>query len=55
MSDYALSRLVDLPVTIACLGLQYCKTDGIIGQKYGRDKLNMIDLALLPLTPVMVQ
>lgn len=51
MIDHALSRLVNLPVTIACLGLLYCQTDGIVGQV--GDKLNLVDLAMLPLTPIM--
>lgn len=28
MADSALARMDDLPVTIASLGLLYCKTDG---------------------------
>ena len=28
MADSALARLENLPVTIASLGLLYCKTDG---------------------------
>lgn len=52
MMDFALSRMADMPITVACLGLLYCKTDGIIGQE-GTTKLNMIDLTLLPLTPIM--
>ena len=51
MIDHALSRLTNLPVTIACLGLLYCQTDGIVGQI--GDKLNLVDLAMLPLTPIM--
>ena len=55
MADFALAHMHGLPVSIACLGLLYCKTDGLIGQT--RDKeasLNLIDLSLLPLTPIMV-
>ena len=52
MADYALSHLQTLPVTILCLGLLYCKTDGMVGQDEKKG-LNLIDLALLPLTPIM--
>lgn len=51
MFDFALGRIDNLPATIAFLGLLYCKTDGLVGQSGG--KLNLIDLSLLPLTPVM--
>lgn len=55
MMDYALSRCTEMPVSVACLGLLYCKNDGIIGQERNRgSRINMIDLALLPLTPIMV-
>lgn len=56
MADFALSRLAgpDLPVTIACLGLLYCKVARGVGQDMkGKDKLNLTDLSLLPLTPIM--
>eukprot|EP00741_Cyanophora_paradoxa_P005674 tig00000903_g5501.t1 len=54
MCDYALARSTRLPVTIACLGLLYCKEDGLIGQtRKGESLLNLIDLSLLPLTPIM--
>eukprot|EP00981_Chlorochromonas_danica_P009367 scaffold2636_cov176-Ochromonas_danica.AAC.21 len=54
MMDYALARCKHLPVTIACLGLLYSKIDGTIGQSRGGDsRLNLIDLSLLPLTPIM--
>jgi hypothetical protein len=44
-----------MPVSIACLGLLYSKADGLIGQERKEGgKINMIDLALLPLTPIMV-
>jgi len=52
MCDFALSRLASLPVTIASLGLLYNCTDGMIGQD-GRKGINLIDLALLPLTPIL--
>ena len=52
MADFALSRLQHLPVTVACLGLLYCKTDGLVGQD-GKKGLNLIDLSLLPLTPIL--
>ena len=51
MLDYALSRMDSLPVTIATLGLLYCKTDGLVGQ--AGSGLNLIDLSLLPLTPIL--
>lgn len=55
MADYALSRCKNMPVSVACLGLLYSKADGIIGQERTRgSRINMIDLALLPLTPIMV-
>ena len=53
MCDFHLSRLSGLPVTICCLGLLYCRTDGIVGQTRKTGKINLIDLALLPLTPVL--
>jgi hypothetical protein len=53
MADSALSRLEDLPVTVASLGLLYCKYDGIVGQ--AGQGLNLIDIAMLPLTPIMVR
>jgi len=52
MTDFALSRLSTLPVTVARLGLIYCKTDGLVGQTEGKG-LNLIDLSLLPWTPIM--
>ena len=52
MCDFALSRLSSLPVTIASLGLLYSRTDGMVGQD-GRIGINLIDLALLPLTPIL--
>jgi hypothetical protein len=51
MADFALSRLPDLSVTIATLGLIYCKGNGLVGQ--AGSGLNLIDLSLLPLTPIM--
>lgn len=55
MADYALSRCKKMPVSVACLGLLYSKADGIIGQERTRgSRINMIDLSLLPLTPIMV-
>jgi nucleoside-diphosphate-sugar epimerase len=53
MADFALSKYTDLPVTIASLGLLYCKTDGIVGQTRKSGNINLIDLSLLPLTPVL--
>ena len=52
MADFALSAITDLPVSIACLGLLYCNNDGVVGQS--GTKLNLVDLSVLPLTPIMV-
>jgi hypothetical protein len=52
MADSALSRLETLPVSVASLGLLYCRYDGIVGQD--ASGLNLIDIAMLPLTPIMV-
>ena len=41
-----------IPVTIAVLGLLYCKTDVTVGQDLKKG-LNLIDLSLLPLTPIL--
>ena len=51
MADYSLARLERLPVSVFTLGLLYCKTQGVVGQR--GDKLNMVDLTLLPITPIM--
>ena len=51
MADSALSRMDGLPVSIASLGLLYCKNDGVVGQD-GKG-LNLIDIAMLPLTPIV--
>eukprot|EP01038_Epipyxis_sp_PR26KG_P005317 gene5317-7381_t len=51
MADFALSQFTDMNVTIAVLGLLYCKLDGKVGQ--AGEGLNLIDLALLPLTPIL--
>jgi len=55
MTDFALSHLNSLSVSIACLGLLYSRTDGLIGQDRSDEAgvLNLIDLSLLPLTPIM--
>lgn len=53
MADFALSRIKTMPVTIACLGLLYCKVARGAGQDHGAGKLNLTDLSLLPLTPVL--
>lgn len=54
MMDFALSRCKEMPVSVACLGLLYSKTDGNVGQeRKNNSRLNMIDLSLLPLTPIM--
>ena len=39
-----LARLERLPVSVFTLGLLYCKTQGVVGQR--GDKLNMVDLTL---------
>lgn len=52
MMDFALTNMHGLNVSISVLGLLYNKADGKIGQV--SDGLNLIDLALLPLTPIMV-
>lgn len=51
MADYSLARLEKLPVSVFTLGLLYCKAQGVVGQ--GGDNLNMVDLTLLPVTPIM--
>ena len=52
MADFSLSRL-DIPVTICILGLLYCKENQSIGQDNQKNSLNLIDLSLLPITPVL--
>lgn len=54
MLDFSLSHMQDLNVSIAVLGLLYSRRDGLIGQKRSDATLNLIDLSLLPLTPIMV-
>jgi hypothetical protein len=54
MADYALVR-TKVPISVACLGLLYSKDDVVIGQGRGDNLINLIDLALLPLTPIMVR
>lgn len=51
MADFSLARLRELPVTVCALGMLYDKDQGIVGQR--GDLLNIIDLTLLPLTPIM--
>ena len=51
MADYFLSTSMSIPVSICCLGLLYCRTEKLIGQREGT--LNLTDLSLLPLTPIM--
>ncbi|EEH55935.1 uncharacterized protein MICPUCDRAFT_59255 [Micromonas pusilla CCMP1545] len=51
MADYSLARLEKLPVSVFTLGLLYCKAQGVVGQR--GDTLNMVDLTLLPITPIM--
>lgn len=51
MTDYSLARLEKLPVSITSLGLLYSSKSGAVGQR--GDLLNMTDLTLLPLTPIM--
>ena len=50
MADYSLARLERLPVSVCTLGLLYCKNSGVVGNE---ETLNMVDLALLPITPIM--
>lgn len=57
MIDYSLRILANehMAVTVACLGLLYSKADGNIGQEHSiSGGINLIDLTLLPLTPIMV-
>ena len=51
MLNYALNRMDWFSVTIATLGLWYCKSDGLVGP--ARSGLNLIDLSLLPVTPIL--
>jgi len=51
MADFSLARLEKLPVSIFTLGLLYCKNQRILGQR--GDNLNLADLTMLPLTPIM--
>lgn len=59
MTDFALSRLDSMPVSIACLGMLYSRSDGSIGQDSkanpwgGKGMINLKDIALLPVTPIM--
>lgn len=53
MADANLSTIDDMPVTIACVGVLFCKETHSVGQDFGPKKLNMIDLSILPLTPIM--
>lgn len=60
MTDHALSRLTSMPVSIACLGILYNKEDFSIGQDSkerggggNAHTLNLKDLAILPLTPIL--
>jgi hypothetical protein len=57
MIDYSLRLLANehMAVSVACLGLLYSKADGNIGQEHSiSGGINLIDLTLLPLTPIMV-
>ena len=38
-------------MSVLVLGLLYCKEAGVVGQR--GEGLNMVDLSLLPLTPIM--
>jgi len=51
MADFSLGRLQKLPVSVCVLGLLYCRDSGVVGQR--GEGLNMVDLSLLPLTPIM--
>ncbi len=52
MADFHISNL-NIPTTILCLSLLYCKHKSAVGQEIRNDKLNLMDLALLPLTPIL--
>ena len=52
MADFHISNL-NIPTTILCLSLLYCKHKSALGQEIRDDKLNLMDLALLPLTPIL--
>jgi len=51
MADYALARIDRLPTSVFTLGLLYSKEQGMVSQR--GDNINMVDLALLPITPIM--
>ena len=51
MADFAISRLHDLPATILVLGLLYSKSQRVVGQD--GTGVNLIDLCVLPLTPIL--
>jgi len=54
MADFALSRMNNLPITICCLGLLYCRVAGGVGQDISSERtLNLTDLSLLPMTPIL--
>ena len=54
MADFHLaSQIRSMPVTIACVGLLYCRESRSVGQDLGPQKLNLIDLSVLPFTPIM--
>ena len=51
MADFHISNL-KISTTILCLSLLYCRW-GAVGQETSNEKLNLMDLALLPLTPIL--
>lgn len=52
MADYAISKMTKMPSSIILLGLVYSQADRAVGQGFNKG-LNMIDLSLLPLTPIL--
>ena len=52
MADFHISNL-NISTTILCLSLLYCKHKSAVGQETSNEKLNLMDLALLPLTPIL--
>mmetsp|Transcript_2560 Transcript_2560/g.9339 ORF Transcript_2560/g.9339 Transcript_2560/m.9339 type:complete len:160 (-) Transcript_2560:978-1457(-) len=51
MCDFTLARMPKLPVSLLITGLLYCRDARVVGQ--AGEVMNLVDLALLPVTPVM--
>ena len=51
MADFSLSRLTSLRSSVVVLGLLYSKRLGVVGQD--SKGINLIDLSVLPLTPIL--